>query len=80
MIKFEKFFENNNSEMIRVYPVKDESGHWYVIPYELNNNFWNDLENEDIVDNGEFDRKWGKYRTGGDLNLIPFYTKKEYIK
>jgi hypothetical protein len=29
-----------------------------------------------MADSGEFDNKWGKYRTGGDLNLVPLYIKK----
>jgi len=26
-----------------------------------------------MIDSGQFDDKWGKYRTGGDLNLVQLY-------
>ena len=61
--------------MKKVKAVKDESGHWYVIPNDLVNDFHKDEENESMIDSGEFDNKWGKYRTGGDLNLIQLYVE-----
>jgi hypothetical protein len=57
----------------KVKAVRDDSGHWYVIPDELYQNFLKDLDNEDMVDSGEFDEKYGKYMTGGDLNLVQLY-------
>ncbi len=57
--------------MKRVYVTQDDSGHWYVIPYELKEQFNYDLENEDE----DFDDKYGQYRTGGDINLIELYIK-----
>lgn len=59
--------------MKRVYATQDESGHWYVIPYELKESFSSDLENVDDYDY-DFDNIWGQYRTGGDLNLVNLYT------
>lgn len=59
----------------RVAVVQDDSGHWYVIPYELYNDFYDDNENEDMVDSGEFDKKYGNYMTGGNLNLIQLYAE-----
>lgn len=53
--------------------VKDDSGHWYVIPNELAESFYSDSENYDFCDSGQFDNKWRMYRTGGDLNLIQLY-------
>jgi hypothetical protein len=53
--------------------VEDDSGHWYVIPNRLLDEFYKDGENEEFVDSGDFDNKYGKYRTGGDLNLIQLY-------
>lgn len=32
------------SKFIKVKPVKDESGHWYIIPNELIDDFYKDLE------------------------------------
>jgi hypothetical protein len=61
--------------MIRVYPTQDESGHWYVLPYDLKDEFSKDGEDEDFVDSGEFDSKWGQYMTGGALNLVPLYAE-----
>jgi hypothetical protein len=28
-----------------------------------------------MTDSGEFDRKWGQYMTGGDLNLIQLWAE-----
>lgn len=61
--------------MQKVKAVKDESGHWYVIPAEREQEFDKDLEDEGMLDNGEFDNKWRKYRTGGDLNRIQLYAE-----
>ena len=58
---------------IQVKPVKDDSGHWYVVPNDLYNQFLIDSENEDMCDSGEFDEKYGEYRTVGDLNLVQLY-------
>lgn len=59
--------------MEKVKVIKDESGHWYVIPNNLVNEFRRDEQDEDFVDSGKFDEKYGKYMTGGDLNLIQLY-------
>ncbi len=61
--------------MEKVKAIQDESGHWYVIPNDLLDEFADDEENESMVDSGEFDKKWGKYRTGGCLNLVQLYAK-----
>lgn len=61
--------------MVKVKAVKDESGHWYVIPNELIDDFERDEEDEDMVDTVEFNNKWMKYRTRGDLNLIQLYAE-----
>ena len=55
--------------------VHDDSGHWYVIPDELWDAFYEDLEDEEMGVSGEFDDKYGKYRTGGDLNNIQLYAE-----
>lgn len=59
--------------MIPVKAVQDDSGHWYVIPASMYREFSKDLLNESMVDSGEFDGKWGSYRTGGDLNLVQLW-------
>lgn len=61
--------------MQKVKVEQDDSGHWYIIPNDLVTEFSNDLENEDIVDSGQFDAKWGKYRTGGRINNIQLYAE-----
>lgn len=53
--------------------VTDDSGNWYVIPNNLMDTFYKDLFDVDKVDSGDFDVVWGKYRTGGNLNLIQLY-------
>lgn len=61
--------------MQKVRAIQDESGHWYVIPNHLVNDFYKDEKNESMIDSGKFDDKWGKYRTGGNLNLIQLYAE-----
>jgi len=61
------------NEFQKVKAEKDDSGHWYVIPNELADSFYSDSKNDDFCDSGEFDNKWGMYRTGGHLNLIQLY-------
>lgn len=51
----------------------DDSGHWYIIPNDIEDDFINDLADEEMVDSGQFDNKYGQYRTGGDLNNIQLY-------
>jgi len=65
-----------NEQYIPVHPAQDNDCHWYILPNELNNQFQEDLENEEMVDSGEFDDKYGEYMTGGDLNLVQLYIKK----
>jgi hypothetical protein len=66
--------------MEKVKAIKDESGHWYVIPNNMLNEFYIDEQNEDMINSGDFDNKWGKYRTGGDLNLVQLWAEiKHYI-
>ena len=63
-----------NYEPVKV--IKDNDGHWYIIPNHLLDEFNEDLNNEYLVDSGEFDNEWGEYRTGGNLNNIQLYIKK----
>lgn len=59
--------------MIKVKALKDDSGHWYLVPNDLAEAFYFDLQDENMVDTGDFDEKYGKYRTGGDINLTQLY-------
>jgi hypothetical protein len=59
----------------KVKVVQDESGHWYVLPNELLDSFYNEEGNEEFVDSGGFDDKYGKYMTGGALNLIQLFAE-----
>lgn len=52
-----------------VYVVTDSDGHWYVIPITLILEFYN-IEDENL-----FIEKFGKYRTGGDINLVQLYAE-----
>lgn len=61
--------------MEKVKAIQDESNHWYVIPNDLLNDFRKDEQDESMIDSGEFDDKWGKYRTGGDLNLVQLWAE-----
>jgi len=54
---------------------QDESGHWYVIPNELEDDFLKDEQDEEFCDSGDFDAKYGQYMTGGALNLIQLYAE-----
>lgn len=55
--------------MTKVKAVQDDSGHWYLIPNGLIDDFDSDLEDEDF----DFGAKYGEYMTGGDLNNIQLY-------
>lgn len=61
--------------MTKVKAVQDESGHWYIIPNDLVDDFYKDSEDESLIDSGKFDDKWSKYMTGGDLNLVQLYAE-----
>ncbi len=61
--------------MTPVKVLQDDSFHWYIIPNELAEQFYKDNENEGMADSGEFDEKYGKYRTGGSPNLIQLYAE-----
>jgi hypothetical protein len=63
--------------MIQVKAVQDEDGHWYVIPNNKFKEFIQERYNEEMIYEGEFDRKWGKYRTGGDLNIVQLWAEIE---
>lgn len=55
--------------------VQDSDCHWYIIHNSMYAEFLIDNANEDMADSGEFDNKYGKYRTGGDLNNNQLYAE-----
>lgn len=59
--------------MKKVKAVQDDSCHWYLIPNDLLEEFDKDNQNESMADSGEFDTKYGQYRTGGSLNNVQLY-------
>lgn len=59
--------------MKKVYAVTDQDGHWYVIPFEMKDDFFKEEENGHIDEYESFIEKYSDYRTGGDLNLIQLY-------
>lgn len=61
--------------MKKVKAIRDEDGHWYIIPNELVDSFNKELYNEDFVDSGGFGDKYGQYMTGGDLNNVQLYVE-----
>lgn len=63
------------SKLKKVLAIQDDCCDWFVIPIELRDEFYKDNYNESMTDCGEFDDKWGKYRTGGDLNLIQLWAE-----
>jgi hypothetical protein len=61
--------------MKKVFAVQDESGHWYIIPFEFKDEFFRDEEMEKEGDFSYFEDKYSRYMTGGDLNLIQLYAE-----
>ena len=63
----------------QVAAVQDESSHWYVIPIELKEQFFDMLETYSNTESNEvleqFEDFFTNYRTGGDLNNIKLYAK-----
>jgi len=62
-------------EKVRI--VQDESSHWYIIPNKKLEDFYEDSVNIEMCDNGNFDRKWAQYATGGSPNNIQLYANLE---
>lgn len=69
--------------MKKVKAVQDDSSNWYLIPNELHEQFDKDCQSESMADSGEFDVKYGEYRTGDSLNNTQLYIKDDlwvYLK
>lgn len=61
--------------MRKVYAVQDDDCHWYVIPFEMKDEFQSDLEGLSDENIYEWEDKYSQYMTGGDLNLIQLYAE-----
>lgn len=59
-----------NNDLIPVKDIQDNSGHWYTMPDKLIDDFIEDFDNDEMLDSGDFDKKYDKYRIGGHLNNI----------
>ena len=65
----------------KVRAMQDDSGHWYVFPDYLadeykdsmNAMYETDFENYDLIQ--KFEEKFSKYRTGGDLNNVQLFAE-----
>lgn len=59
----------------KVKAIQDKNGDWFVIPEQLLPFYYIDCEDDALIDTGQFDNKWGKYLTGGDLNLVQLWAE-----
>lgn len=71
-----RWSDDNNFEYQKVTPTTDDDGHWFIIPSDSAQEFYNDLDNEEIIDSGEFGNKWEKYMTGGSLSNVELFVRK----
>lgn len=60
--------------MKKVHAIKDDDGHWYVIPAEMIEEFHRLLDGGESTED-EFIEKFSDYMTGGDLNLVQLYAE-----
>lgn len=58
-------------------PIKavEVQGDWYVVPLDEFEDFLFDSKDDELLESGDFDNIWGKYQTGGDLNLIQLWAE-----
>ncbi len=68
--------------MKKVYAVQDNDCHWYVIPFELKDEFFeleSKINGENEIEAVEADEKFielfSQYMTGGDLNNTQLYAE-----
>lgn len=59
--------------MKKAYATQDDDGHWYVIPFEMKDEFISDLEGLGDDNYEEWEDKYSQYMTGGDLNNVQLY-------
>lgn len=61
--------------MDKVYVVQDNDCHWYVIPYDLKDEFFSELEKGEADEYESFCEKFDQYMTGGDINNVQLYAE-----
>ena|ERR1041384_2106710 len=72
----DNLIEKEKGPLQRVTAVQDDDGHWYVIPAGDVNEFHGMLDEAARNDDyDEFNMKFSKYLTGGDLNIIELWAK-----
>lgn len=57
----------------KAYACKDGDGHWYVIPFEMKDLFFSELEKGEQDEWENFITLFSQYMTGGDLNNTQLY-------
>lgn len=58
----------------KVYAMKDNDGHWFVIPAEMIDDFRRLRDGGEKIED-EFIEKFSQYMTGGDLNNVQLYAE-----
>lgn len=64
-----------STKMQKVKVLKDDDGHWYVIPDWEMATFYEMMEAGEADEWNSFNERFGEYRTGGDLNLVQLYAE-----
>lgn len=60
----------------KVKVLRDNDSHWFVVPEDVAGQFYSMLRDCEASDDYEpFEVTFGKYRTGGDLNLVQLYAE-----
>lgn len=86
-----EFYEEPKSEFIQVKILQDESSHWYIVPSDLEDEFFllSRMAEEgpsldcmytyqDFIQ--QFEDKFAKYRTGGDVNNYQLFISQDELK
>lgn len=61
--------------MDKVFVVQDNDCHWYVIPFDLKDEFFKELESGESDEYDSFIDKFSQYMTGGDINNTQLYAE-----
>lgn len=62
------------NDMTAVKALKDNDGHWYLVPNEKASQFHSMLRDaEESEDYEGFEDTYGEFMTGGDLNLVQLF-------
>ena len=63
----------SNTNLKPAVAIQDDAGHWYVIPAEMENDFYDELTKTEWLGINQFKKKYGKYATGGSPNSVQLY-------